>query len=164
MATVQFRGMQPDEFIKLQRAKVAKKVQACGILIKNEMKVGLSSRDNLKGSHDSAESAGGNPFKITGRLAGSITNVFDEETMTSKVGTPVPYGAYLQRGTRKMAARPWVTIAFNNCIEQIKKIFGANGGGEVAASNSGPSTKTGRRGGVFHLNSSGNKVYHKRGT
>lgn len=119
--------MQPDELAKLMNAKLAKKIEACAILLQNEMKAGLSANDNLKGSHDSAASAGGFPFKETGRLAGSITRNVDEETLTAQVGTPVIYGTFLQRGTRHMAARPWVTLAFNKVVDQIKKILGVKG-------------------------------------
>lgn len=126
MATIEFRGLSTTDLSKIAAAKFAKKLEVCAILVQNEMKAGLSSRDNLNGSHDSAESAGGNPFKVTGRLAGSVTHEVDTEALQARVGTPVPYGAWLQKGTRKMAARPWVKIAYNACIGSIKKILGVN--------------------------------------
>jgi phage gpG-like protein len=123
MATISFRGTQPADLVKIAEAKIAKRLEVCAILLQNEMKTGLSEHDNLHGDKDSSQSAGGNPFKVTGRLAGSITHNVDKEELTAKVGTPVIYGLFLQRGTRHMAARPFITIAWNKCKAQIQRIL-----------------------------------------
>ena len=120
---ITFTGMTPEQLEKALSAKFVRRLEIAAIMLKNEMKVELSSHDNLKGSHDSRESAGGYPFKETGQLAGSVSHNVDTEEMTAKVGSNIMYSKWLQLGTRKMAARPWVTLAWNACKEQIEKLL-----------------------------------------
>ena len=57
-----------------------------------------------------ASAPGQAPKTDTGRLASSVS-VRKSGTMTAYVFTPVEYGAYLEFGTQKMAARPWLLPA-----------------------------------------------------
>ena len=57
-----------------------------------------------------ASAAGDAPNTDTGRLVGSIA-VENPRRGTSFVGTSVEYGKYLEFGTSKMAARPWLRPA-----------------------------------------------------
>ena len=41
--------------------------------------------------------------------------------MESKVGTNIIYGAYLEFGTSKMAARPWLERSFRKAAEGVAK-------------------------------------------
>lgn len=58
----------------------------------------------------------------TGLLRGSIDSkvIGDKEV---QVGTNVEYAVYVEKGTSKMRAQPFLTPAFENNISEIKRIF-----------------------------------------
>ena len=64
---------------------------------------------------------GNPPAPDTGRLMGSITHRVEMEgnSIIGYVGTSVKYGVYLEYGTSKIAARPWLGPA----IERNRKII-----------------------------------------
>jgi phage gpG-like protein len=125
MATITFSGATDEQIEKMVKAKMAKRLEACAILMQNEMRIHLAETDNIKGSPAmSAASAGGYPTKIVGRLLASVRRMpVDVENLTAIVGSNVLYSKWLQRGTRKMAARPWITLSWNACREKIVKII-----------------------------------------
>lgn len=52
------------------------------------------------------------PRKQTGELRKRVTYEIDEKTMTARVGTNLPYGKYLELGTKKgLKPRPWLRRA-----------------------------------------------------
>lgn len=55
----------------------------------------------------------------TGNLKNSIRTSFENAGMTGVVSTAVEYAAYVEFGTRRMAARPYMTPA----AEQVRKSF-----------------------------------------
>lgn len=58
----------------------------------------------------------------TGRLRNSITHVrFDENT--EAIGTNVDYAAYVELGTYKMAAKPYLRPAVENHTTEYKEIL-----------------------------------------
>lgn len=124
MAKVIFKGLNPDQFKGIMKAKVEQKLEATAIIVKNEMKTQLSKKDNLKGTKDSGASAGDFPYKVTGQLAGSISHNVDAEKLTAKVGSNLSYAKWLQRGTRYMAARPFLTLTMNAIQGTLKRIWG----------------------------------------
>lgn len=63
------------------------------------------------------------PRKQTGRLRGSVAHEVDRDKLTARVGTNVVYGRWLELGTSKMAARPWLRRALFESREQIKSIL-----------------------------------------
>jgi phage gpG-like protein len=60
------------------------------------------------------------PNSDTGRLAQSIAFDVDVEKLEAVVGTNVQYGAFLEMGTKNIAARPWLFPAFEAHKEEIK--------------------------------------------
>ena len=81
-----------------------------------------------KGSliHGANPSAPGDPpRKQTGRLLGSVAWEVDPETLTGRVGTNLDYGRWLELGTRKMAARPWLRRALGEMKSSILAILSA---------------------------------------
>lgn len=57
----------------------------------------------------------------TGRLRASITyEIEGEDTMC--LGTPVEYGKYVELGTYKMRARPFILPAIKNNMQEYRKI------------------------------------------
>ena len=55
----------------------------------------------------------------TGNLRGSITHEVNPDN--AKVGTNVEYSPYVEYGTSKMSAQPYLRPALDNNIEAIKK-------------------------------------------
>ena len=74
-------------------------------------KAGMSYRVGLSPSEP-----GEYPKKLSGRLRLSVTYEVNDVTMEARVGTNVPWGLWLEMGTRTMLPRPWLlpTIIFNN--------------------------------------------------
>lgn len=70
-----------------------------------------------------ASKAGDAPNTDTGRLVGSIH--VDSDGKGVEVGTPLKYGKYLETGTARMAARPWLQPALEKRRAQIKNLFRA---------------------------------------
>jgi HK97 gp10 family phage protein len=60
----------------------------------------------------------------TGKLRASITPVI-ESWAAGYVGTNTAYAPYVEYGTRKMAAQPFLEPAFEEGRKQASKIFGA---------------------------------------
>lgn len=56
----------------------------------------------------------------TGRLRGSISHATDDTS--AYIGTNVEYAPYVELGTRKMAARPFLRNAVANYTEDYKRI------------------------------------------
>lgn len=57
----------------------------------------------------------------TGRLRGSISHAIDDDT--AYVGTNVEYAPYVELGTYKMAARPFLKNAVANYTDDYKRII-----------------------------------------
>jgi len=100
-----------------------------------------------KAKHHKASMAGQPPSVDTGILRASIDSFVDETNVVfgkneiegkvgpdidkienglsakGRAGTDVEYGYYLETGTKKMAARPYLVPALRACQKKIKKIF-----------------------------------------
>ncbi len=68
-----------------------------------------------------ASIAGEPPHRRTGTLARSIT--YEVLPGTARVGTNVKYGKFLEVGTSKMMARPYLRPAVNKNQREIKRIL-----------------------------------------
>ena len=85
-----------------------------------------------RGRRPHQRSGPGEPPKTdTGRLAGSIFALVDADKLGGEVGTDVKYGRFLEFGTVKMAARPWLHPTFDRLKPKIsnriaKAIIAAN--------------------------------------
>lgn len=56
----------------------------------------------------------------TGRLRNSISHAADDDTMY--VGTNVEYAAYVELGTKRMKAQPYIEPSIMNHIDEYKQI------------------------------------------
>ena len=61
------------------------------------------------------------PNVDTGRLVNSITHVVENET-TVAIGTNVEYAAYVEKGTSKTRAYPYLEPAIMNHVDEYKEI------------------------------------------
>lgn len=67
-------------------------------------------------------SAPGEPPKTdTGRLVNSIRTNF--MTLSAEVGSDVKYSEFLELGTSKMAARPWLQASFEESSGQVEQLI-----------------------------------------
>jgi len=57
----------------------------------------------------------------TGRLRGSVSHVTQPRAVT--IGTNVEYAPYIELGTYKMAARPYLSPAIKNHLDRYKQII-----------------------------------------
>ncbi len=65
---------------------------------------------------------GAPPLKQTGRLRSSVAHEVVSDDM-ARVGTNVDYGKFLELGTRKMAARPWLVRSLDAMRPAIAAIL-----------------------------------------
>lgn len=72
----------------------------------------------MYGKHQ-ASAPGEAPATDTGRLVKSITWQTLRQGLAADVGSPLPYAVFLEEGTSKMAARPWLRPAFEAHAEDI---------------------------------------------
>lgn len=79
-----------------------------------------SGQTRADGSRASAP--GEFPMSDTGRLASNVDMILATPAkMQAKVGTNIIYGAYLEFGTSRMAARPWLERSFRKAAEGVAK-------------------------------------------
>ncbi len=64
------------------------------------------------------------PKKVTAHLRRNIQAEYDPRIQTSRIGTNVPYGKWLELGTSKMARRPWLSRALAESMGQLRAILG----------------------------------------
>jgi phage gpG-like protein len=72
------------------------------------------------GIEHTASEPGYPPNSDRGQLAQSVGFDVDTEKLQGTVGTNLKYGAYLEMGTKNIAARPWLFPAFEAHKEEIK--------------------------------------------
>lgn len=61
----------------------------------------------------------------TGNLRNSITHGFEMEGLTAFIGTNVEYAAYVEYGTSRTKAQPYIKPAVQNHAGEYSKIFQA---------------------------------------
>lgn len=80
-----------------------------------------------RGRPHRASAPGEFPKTDTGRLVSSIFAEVDMSSLVADVGTDIRYGPFLEFGTSKMAARPWLQPSFDERKEAIAARFRAAG-------------------------------------
>lgn len=96
--------------------EVRKRLTACAILVSNQAKRLISTPYPPPSVPEEP------PHRRTGRLRSSVT--YEVKDRTAFVGTNVKYGRWLELGTSKIAARPWLRRALIEMTPQIMKIMG----------------------------------------
>jgi hypothetical protein len=64
------------------------------------------------------------PRKRTGHLQAGILHEFSADRLTARVGLnpSVRYGGFLEWGTRRMAARPWLLATLSKVMPQLRAL------------------------------------------
>lgn len=126
MAVTKWNGEQAEALI---RRAFARNLHAAAIVVKGRAKVLLSTAGTgttqgaggktrrVYGANPSAP--GEPPHKQTGRLRASVAHEVDAGSLRARVGTNVTYGKFLELGTSKMAARPWLRRALNESRARV---------------------------------------------
>lgn len=114
------------------RDEMKKRLQACAIHVSGFSKRLISTQGTINTNAPTRDSKGrfqrkygsnpsqpgDPPHKQTGRLRASVTWEF--VGTIARVGTNVLYGRWLELGTKKMAARPWLRRSLDACQAFIK--------------------------------------------
>ena len=90
--------------------------------------VGMAAESNAKleithAVYDQPEARSG--YVRTGRLRGSLTHAPVQGEKAVLVGTPVQYAKYVESGTMKMPARPYLRPAIVNHVDEYKSLVEA---------------------------------------
>lgn len=109
------------EFERLVRAQVAENLEAAAIHLKGRMKTSLRI-GNKFGNRPSRP--GEPPRRRTGRLSGSIAHEVNKGELVARVGTNVLYAKFLELGTRRMSARPFIRPALQRERFALGRILG----------------------------------------
>jgi HK97 gp10 family phage protein len=121
-----------DEWIKKKRDQLAQALTESALVVQAEARQSI-----LKGPKTGrvyvrrgrirhrASAPGQPPASDTGTLARSIVIDVDKDKMTASVGSNVKYAPFLELGTSRMAARPFLKRALEVKRTQIVKIIQA---------------------------------------
>lgn len=138
MGRVEWNG---EKWQKQFNTDIRLRVTAAAIYLTNVIKADISQPGTLVYSvipggkfkrtiRNFTHSLPGNPpYLQTGRLRGSIAWELVDSTRVgepgiySRVGTNLKYGLYLETGTRKMSARPYIKINMMKHRETLKAIL-----------------------------------------
>lgn len=133
-----------DEAMARIRAGFTRNLHAAAIVVTNRAKVLLSVPGTTQAIRAFSYRYGGRKFnarkkgtvygsvvsepgepprKQFGRLRASVAREVDASSLTARVGTNVKYGRWLELGTGKMAARPWLRRALNESMSQVRAIL-----------------------------------------
>lgn len=123
------------EAVSLINAEVGRRVDAAARVLRDRAKE-LVSRDQPVRIYGKAagrsrtgldpSKPGEPPKKVTGWLRTNIRKEFSRALVEARVGVgvAVPYGKYLELGTRTMEPRPWLSRAVYESAGELHRRFG----------------------------------------
>jgi len=76
-----------------------------------------------RGARDVRDAARRELPRRSGRLARAVTIETAADGLAATVGTDLDYGTYLELGTRRMAAQPWLLPAFRGVRARLHANF-----------------------------------------
>lgn len=102
------------------KAMAEKRMEAATVVVANRAKQLIST------PYPPPSRPGEPPHRRTGRLRASVARevTWDESTVIGRVGSNVKYAKWLELGTSRMAARPWLRRALIETRNAIAKIIG----------------------------------------
>ena len=115
----------PGQFLNLLDNEVSKNLTRAGLFVVADIKNTFPGSGIVNATksqrHANRSRPGEIPHVDTGTLKRSITR--ERVAFEERVGTNIPYGRYLETGTRNMAARPWLRPALIRNRRKIAKII-----------------------------------------
>lgn len=118
-----------EQIQKQLHAELEKRLKTCGEIVTADCTRILGISGHGKGSkgkrNNSASAPGQPPHADTANLKRSIRWEFSSSPgeMIVRIGSPVKYGLFLELGTRRMAARPWLRPSFLRMMPRIRAIL-----------------------------------------
>lgn len=132
-----------DEVRARIRAELTRRLHRAALVVWNHAKTlinteGAGIRENPKGARDAKgrflkgkrliygahpSSPGDPPHKQRGRLLASVA--WEIVGLVARVGTNLDYGRWLELGTARMAARPWLRRALKEKQDEVLRILRA---------------------------------------
>ncbi len=116
--------------IEALKREVNKSLHKAGVMLVSDIRKNLNTAQpyvrrgsSFRGMEPSRP--GDFPRKLSGQLLKSIAYVVDEVNMVLTVGTNIKYGRFLEFGTRRMTARPWLLRTYQAAQQKIAALFGA---------------------------------------
>lgn len=108
--------------------RLGKAVMAGGFVLETAVKISMSAASHSGRVYDKhqASAPGETPAVDTGVLVNSINTQLESSNATeawAQVGTGVEYAEWLEFGTSRMAARPYMRHAFDNNADRIKEVI-----------------------------------------
>lgn len=124
------------------RARMLLALEAAGLIVQNAARVSILNGPktgalyNPRGKVQHQASAPGEaPASDTGRLVNSIVSRVDETALVANITAGTEYAPYLEFGTRKMAARPFLNPALTNnrskIVQVMRAVLSAPAGGKT---------------------------------
>ena len=104
-----------DEFLKALPEQIEQALTAVGITAENNAK-----REITRAVYDTPESKSG--YIRTGRLRNSLTHSVEMNEKAVYIGSAVEYAAYVELGTNRMRARPYLRPAVENYTDEYKNL------------------------------------------
>lgn len=114
-------------------------LNASGLIVRNAARKSIlkgpksGKKYRFGGVEHIASAPGEAPANRSGRLLSTIEPTVDEQGLSVSITASTVYAKFLEFGTRKMAARPFMNPALTNNLERIKALFRAimSGGGNA---------------------------------
>jgi hypothetical protein len=116
MADVQLKWF-GDQISARLKSELTKRIYTSCIVLSN------AAKQSLGQPFPPSSSPGQPPHRRTGRLRASVA--YEVDGMTGRVGTNVQYGRWLELGTSRVDARPWLRPALMSSRQKIERILGA---------------------------------------
>ena len=107
-----------DEAMAFVRAEAGKRVDLAARDLRD------FAREQLSVPFPPSGEDGGWPHKRIGHLRRNVQAETDRKAAYARVGTNVLYGRYLELGTRRMARRPWLSLAISQRMATTRRILG----------------------------------------
>jgi len=109
-----------EAFKGLTREQLGDNLERAAITLKGIVKQSL----RIGNKHgDSPSRPGEPPRRRTGRLSGSIAHEVDRDRLRARVGTNLVYAKFLELGTCRMAARPFLRPALENTRDRLAELL-----------------------------------------
>jgi len=124
-----------DEAMRLIRTEAANRLEGAGMFVRGKARENISRAQPTRLAHSRAtgesyrvgldpSAPGEFPKKVSGRLRLGVAYEVDRERLEARVGTNVPWGKWLELGTRLMAPRPWLLKTILENVGTLKQKFG----------------------------------------
>ena len=119
-----------DKEMKHRSAKATRALKNAELRVMRGARGGASYSKPFRRSSYTASAPGEPPAVRTGNLRNSLMSSVETEdngflSLTVKTKTDVHYAGYLEHGTSKMAARPYVDKIKKEALPELKTIYGA---------------------------------------